>query len=191
MFTIGSGALASKHLSVFKYFTFQSNIFMGVVAFIYAYYQWLVLKKKINKIPHVLLVFNHVGVTAVSLTFLVVLVFLGPGYGYDKMYNKANLFFHALVPIFAIVNYLVFEKEAEIKFRETVFSMIPSFLYGVVYFIVVASQNAYGNLEIDFYGFGKDGPLIGVFNFLAIVAISYALGLFLYYINHLVFKKRP
>ena len=41
--TIGSKALGETNITVFKYFTFQSNIFMGVVAFIYAYYQWLVL----------------------------------------------------------------------------------------------------------------------------------------------------
>ena len=79
MMTIGSGALAENSLSVFKYFTFQSNIFMGIVAFIYGYYQLLMLLNKKDKIPHVLLVFNHVGVTAVGLTFLIVILFLAPG----------------------------------------------------------------------------------------------------------------
>lgn len=190
MFTIGSGALTSKGFTVFKYFTFQSNIFMGAVAFIYGYYQWLILRKKIDKIPHVLGVFNHIAVTAVGLTFIIVILVLGPGYGYDKMYNNANLFFHALVPILAIVNYLFFKKETKIRFKETLYAMIPCTLYGIVYFIVVVSQNAYGNLAIDFYNFGKDGPFIGALYFLAIIAISYIFGLFLYFINQLVFKKR-
>ena len=190
MFTVGSGALTSKGFTVFKYFTFQSNIFMGAVAFIYGYYQWLILRKKIDKIPHVLGVFNHIAVTAVGLTFIIVILVLGPGYGYDKMYNNANLFFHALVPILAIVNYLFFEKETKIRFKETLYAMIPCTLYGIVYFIVVVSQNAYGNLAIDFYNFGKDGPFIGALYFLAIIAISYIFGLFLYFINQLVFKKR-
>ena len=190
MFTIGSGALTSKGFTVFKYFTFQSNIFMGAVAFIYGYYQWLILRKKIDKIPHVLGVFNHIAVTAVGLTFIVVILVLGPGYGYDKMYNNANLFFHALVPVVAIINYLFFEKETKIRFKETLYAMIPCTLYGIVYFIVVVSQNAYGNLAIDFYNFGKDGPFIGALYFLAIIAISYIFGLFLYFINQLVFKKR-
>lgn len=190
MFTIGSGALASKGLSVFKYFTFQSNIFMGVIAFVYAYYQWLILRKKVDKIPHVLLVFNHIAVTAVGLTFMVVILVLGPGYGYDKMYNNANLFFHALVPALAMINYLFFEKEAKIRFIETLYAMISSTIYGIVYFIVVVSQNAYGNLAIDFYNFGKDGPFIGALYFLVVIAISYSIGLFLYFINQLVFKKR-
>lgn len=190
MFTIGSGALTSKGFTVFKYFTFQSNIFMGAVAFIYGYYQWLILRKKIDKIPHVLGVFNHIAVTAVGLTFIIVILVLGPGYGYDKMYNNANLFFHALVPVAAIINYLFFKKETKIRFKETLYAMIPCTLYGIVYFIVVVSQNAYGNLAIDFYNFGKDGPFIGALYFLAIIAISYIFGLFLYFINQLVFKKR-
>ena len=190
MFTVGDGALTSKGFSAFKYFTFQSNLFMAAIAFIYAYYQLLILKGKIDKIPHVLLVFNHVGVTAVFLTFIIVLVVLGPGYGFDKMYNNANLFFHALVPLTAIINYSFFEKEAKIRFIDTLYAMIPCTLYGIVYFIVVASQNAYGNLAIDFYNFGKDGPFIGALYFLVIIAIAYTIGLFLYFINQLVFKKR-
>ena len=96
MMTIGSGALAENSLSVFKYFTFQSNIFIGMVSIVYAYYQFLIIKQKKDKIPHVLAVFNHVGVTAVTLTFIIVIAFLAPGYGFDKMYNNANLFFHLL-----------------------------------------------------------------------------------------------
>ena len=190
MMTIGSGALSENNLSVFKYFTFQSNIFVGTIAAVYAYYQLLILLNKKDKIPHVLLVFNHVGVTAVGLTFFIVVLFLAPGYGFDKMYNNANLFFHALVPIIAMLNYLFFLKENKIKFLETIFAVIPPISYGIVYFIVVASQNGYGDLKIDFYGFGAKGPLIGAFNFLAVTIIAYTIGLFLFFINNLVFKKR-
>lgn len=190
MFTIGSGALQDKGLSVFKYFTFQSNLFMGFVSAIYAYYQLLIIKNKKEKIPHVLNVFYHVGVSAVGLTFVIVIAFLAPGYGFDKMYNQANLFFHALVPILAIVNYIFFSKTAKIKFLDTLFAIIPSLSYGIVYFIVVASLNGYGNLDIDFYLFGANGPLIGAFNFFAVVSIAYSIALFVFFINRLVFKKR-
>ena len=190
MFTIGSGALADKGITVFKYFTFQSNIFMGVVAFIYALYQLFILLNKRDKLPHVLLVFNHVGVTAVSLTFLIVIFFLAPGYGFHLMYNNANLFFHGIVPVVAMINFMFLEKECAIKFKETFFSIIPSLLYGIVYFIVVVSLNAYGDINIDFYMFGANGPVVGAFNFLAVMSIAYGFGLVLFFINRLVFKKR-
>ena len=189
MMTIGSGALASNSLSVFKYFTFQSNIFVGLVSAIYAYYQFLVIRKKIEKVPHALAIFLHVGASAVALTFIIVIAFLAPGYGFDKMYNKANLFFHLLVPVVAIINYVVFLKVESYRFIQTLFNLIPSISYGIVYFIVVASLNGYGNLEIDFYGFGKDGPLIGAFNFLVVVIIAYLIALLLYFGNRFVFKK--
>ena len=190
MISVRSDALGETDITVFKYFTFQSNVFMGVVAFIYALYQLLIILNKRDKLPHVLLVFNHVGVTAVGLTFLIVIFFLAPGYGFDKMYTNANFFFHGVVPLLAMINYMFIEKECAIKFKETLCSMIPSLIYGTVYFIVVASLNAYGNLKIDFYMFGAQGPLIGAFNFIAVVSIAYAFGLLLYFVNRLMFKKR-
>lgn len=190
MLTVGTEVLGDNSLVVFKYFTFQSNLFMGIVALIYAIFQFLIIKGKIEKIPHVLNVFLHVGVTAVALTFIIVILFLAPGYGFDLMYQQANLFFHALVPVVAMINYMFFMKDAKIRFIQTLFAIVPSFLYGIVYFAVVVSNNAYGNIDIDFYMFGKDGPLIGAFNFLLVMIIAYIFGLILYFINYLVFKKR-
>ena len=189
MMVTESGTLASNTLEVFKYFTFQSNIVMGFVAIIYAYYQLLIIRKKKDKIPHVLAVLNLASTTAVGLTFIIVVAFLAPGYGFDKMYNNANLFFHLLVPVVAIINYVLFTKQNDLPFLRTLFTLVHPFLYGVVYFIVVVSHNAYGNYDIDFYGFGAQGPIIGIFNFLAILAIAYAIGLVLFFINLLVFKK--
>ena len=171
-FVIGDGILTATFPEILKYFTFQSNIFMGIVAFIYAYYQLQILRGKKENIPHVLNVFYHVGTTAVGLTFLIVIIFLAPGYGFDKMYNYANLFFHALAPVVAIANYLFFNKECRIRVVDTLFAMVPCILYGIVYFIVVAANNAYGDIKIDFYLFGKDGPWIGAINFLSIIAIA-------------------
>ena len=188
-FVVGDGILTATFPEIFKYFTFQSNIFMAIVAFIYAYFQLQVLRGKKDKIPHVLTVFYHVGAAAVALTFMIVILFLAPGYGFDKMYRYANLFFHALAPVVAMANYMFFIKEGRIRFIETLFAIVPSLLYGIVYFIVVVSNNAYGDIKIDFYMFGKDGPWIGTLNFLAVMAIAYAMGLLLYFVNRLVFKK--
>ena len=187
-FVVGDGILTATFPEIFKYFTFQSNVYMGIVAFIYAYYQYLILKGKKENIPHVLNVFYHVGVTAVALTFMIVILFLAPGYGFDKMYNYANLFFHGLLPVFAMANYMFFNKEGRIRFKDTPFAIIPSFLYGIVYFAIVASNNAYGDLNYDFYMFGKDGPWIGAINFLSVMLIAYVMGLILYFVNRLVFK---
>ena len=189
MVSVKSEELATNDLSVFKYFTFQSNVFMGCVAAVYGYYQLLMILKKVDKIPHVLTIFNLIATSAVALTFIVVIAFLGPGYGYDKMYKNANLFFHLLVPVLAMLNFIFYTKSEKYHFIQTLFTIVPCFLYGLVYFIVVASQNAYGDIKIDFYFFGKDGPLIGAVNYLAVMSIAYVIALILYFSNRLVFKK--
>ena len=189
MVSVKSEELATNDLSVFKYFTFQSNVFMGCVAAVYGYYQLLMILKKVDKIPHVLTIFNLIATSAVALTFIVVIAFLGPGYGYDKMYKNANLFFHLLVPVLAMLNFIFYTKSEKYHFIQTLFTIVPCFLYGLVYFIVVASQNAYGDIKIDFYFFGKDGPLIGAVNYLAVMSIAYVIALISYFSNRLVFKK--
>ena len=72
---------------------------------------------------------------------------------------------------------------------DTPFAILPSLLYGIVYFIVVVSNNAYGDIHIDFYMFGKDGPWIGAIYFLVVISIAYIFGLVIYFIHRLVFKK--
>ena len=189
MFTLGSAALAGKGFTVFKYFTFQSNIFMGAIAFIYAYYQLLILKNKVDKIPHLLQVMNLVAVAAVSLTFVVVILVLSPVYGFPLMFNNANLFFHGIVPVLAMLNYMFLEKECRVSFKETFFTAIPCAIYGIVYFIAVASLNGYGNINIDFYMFGAQGPYMGILYYFVVVSVALALGMMLYFVNKLVFKK--
>ena len=189
-FTLKSSALVNNDLSVFKYFTFQSNIFVAIVAIIYAIFQFLVIKGKKEKVPHVLHVFYHVGVTAVGLTGIVVVTFLATQYGFALMYYQANLFYHGLVPLIALINFMFFAKDCRLKFIETLFAALPSILYGIVYFIAVASLNGYGDYNIDFYMFGANGPLFGVISFLIVSSTAYAIGVGIYFINYLVFKKR-
>ena len=190
MLTIGSSALGETNITVFKFFTFQSNLFMGIVAFIYAIFQLLILLNKRDKLPHVLLVFNHVATAAVSLTFLVVVFFLGAIYGYNLMYTGANLFFHGLVPVLAMIKFMFIDKESEIKFSDTVYATIPPFLYGTVYLINVVVQNGFGDVNIDFYMFGANGPVFGILTFLTILGVTFGFGLVLYFVHRIVFKKR-
>ena len=190
MATVRISALGETNISVFKFFTFQSNVFMGAVAFIYALFQLLILLNKRDKLPHVLLVFNHVATSAVSLTFLVVVFFLGAIYGYNSMYTGANLFFHGLVPLLAMIKFMFFDKECEIKFSDTVFAIIPPFLYGLVYLSIVIATNGYGDVNIDFYMFGANGLPLGIVTYITIMSVTYGFALVLFFVHKAVFKKR-
>lgn len=190
MFSASSGALTARGLSVFKYFTFQSNVYMAIVALCYSLFQFLILKGKIGKIPHVLTIFYYVGTVAVGLTFLVVIAFLSPIYGFLLMYSGPNLFYHALVPLCALVNFVFFLKECDIKFKETFITASSCFIYGIGYLINVISQSGYGNPDIDFYMFGANGPFIGVLAFIIVIGVCYGIGIGIYFANRLLSKKK-
>ena len=189
MITRGADALAGQTWVVWKYFTFQSNIFMGCVALTYAIFQILLITKRIDKIPHVLSIFNLVGTGAVALTFFVVIGFLGLIYGYNLMYQNANFIFHLLAPLSAMIAFVVFTKNSIARFIQTLFALIPSALYGTVYLIVVMATNGYGDIDIDFYQFGAHGLFIGIITFIIVMAVAYGLSVGMYFLNKLAFKK--
>lgn len=181
--------LVARDITVFKYFTFQSNVFMALVAAVFGYYQFLVIRGKFDKIPQILGIFNLIGTNAVTLTFAVVIAFLVPQYGFISMYKSANLFFHLLVPVAAMVNYIFFAESEQYRLAFTPLAVVPCFLYGIVYFSVVVALEAYGDPKIDFYFFGKNGPVIGAISFLIVLIVAYGLALALYFTNRLSFKK--
>ena len=102
MFSRRSAASPSEFLAKgfrnFKYFTTLSNVFCGLTAFSYLLALFFAKKEKTGKILNALKIMSS---AAVGVTFIVILGFLGPIYGYSRMYRSSNLWFHLLIPIFA------------------------------------------------------------------------------------------
>ena len=91
------------------------------------------------------------------LTFLTVLVFVGPTYAangnnYFDMYMYDMFFFHFFNPILVFIVFLLFSKGEKLNWKECLFGIIPMVLYAIFYSIVVLS----GTME-DFYGFTFGG----------------------------------
>ncbi len=170
--TVG-GALSSSGFENLKYFTVLSNLFEGLISLLWIVV-WLVNKGKIGRWLECL---KYVATSAVFVTFTVVLVFLGPAYGMGNMYRGANLFFHLLVPIFAVLESVVLS-ETDFTWRANLFCMIPPFAYGVGYLvnILVNGVGVWPNTN-DFYAFLTWGYPVGILIFACIVALSFVLGL--------------
>ena len=164
-----------------KYFTVESNLFAGIVAVI-----WIVCRfvKGREGVPSWLTYLKYLSAVSVFVTFTVVLFFLGPQYGYGRMYYGSNLFFHLLIPLFAIGEYALTE-EGEISFRESFFAMIPPVLYGIGYLTncLVNGVGAWGAGRNDWYGFLEWGYPVGVVVFAVICLIAWGLGLSLRAMN--------
>ena len=64
-------------IGMLKYFTVESNIFMGIVSLLFAIKEIKILKGKIDDIPLKMYIFKLMAATAVGLTFSVVFLYLG------------------------------------------------------------------------------------------------------------------
>lgn len=162
-FRDGDALLASSGVENLKYFTVLSNEFCGIVAV------WSLIQTIRHKDCPMLL--KLVAAAAVGLTFLTVAAFLGPLYGYRFMYKNANLFFHLVLPLTAMTEYILLPVPKDgVPFRWTFLTMIPVFVYGTVYLtnILVNGTGVWPDTN-DFYGFMNWGLPVGIVIFACIM----------------------
>ena len=174
MFSAG-GLLSSSGWGALKYFTVLSNLLMGLASLIYI--AALVIGKGV---PRRAAVLKHTATTAVALTFMTVMAFLGPVFGYGTMFSGANLWFHLLVPIAAIVDYAFFFENPDSKFSDTFAAIIPMLAYSAFYLanILINGKGEWPDTN-DWYGFLSWGaiPGLGIFAAMLLATWGMAAGL--------------
>ena len=143
-------------LSMFKFFTIDSNILIGIGSFVFIIYEILLMKNKTNKIPNFVFILKSSGVVSVVLTFVVTLFFLAPTSksGFFSLYLNSNLFFHFIIPILSVISF-VFYEGFESKSINILHSTIPMMIYSLFYLINVL-LNTNGSVittQYDFYNF--------------------------------------
>jgi hypothetical protein len=153
--------LESTKLGMFRFFTVQSNMFMGIVALIFAIQEIRLLRGKIKKIAPFMYILKLVATTSVALTFFVVFSYLGPisKNGLVSLLMNANLFFHLLIPVFSILGFVLFERSKAIKFKYTFFGILPTFLYEIYYVSNILGHMENGSVSpmYDWYYFVQNG----------------------------------
>lgn len=159
MFNSSDGILTGSKWKAFKYFTVQSNLFMGVASGISLYF--LVFKK--DKYPTWIVVLKLMAVTCLTLTFLTVLGYLAPLMGIWLVFLGANLYMHLIIPVLSIVTFITIEPKVDLKFKWNLFSIIPSGTYGIFYLSCLCAFNDFGNVDgWDWYAFGTFGIGVGL-----------------------------
>lgn len=172
-FNTKEGMLTSKGFVNLKYYTTLSNIFAAVVAGV-----WIVdcIKKKDSP---ALSLWKLMSASAVGVTFIVVLGFLGPLYGFGTMYVGSNFFLHLVVPVMAMMEFVIFN-ERKLSIKQNLFTIFPPLVYGTVYVINTLINGIAGN---DIYGFLRWGYPIGLLIFVVICFVAFLIGLLLRFIN--------
>ena len=107
-----------------------------------------------GSVPEGVLLWKYSGTCAVSVTFLTVMLFLGPTMkNYKALLSGYEFFLHLLCPLLAIVSYVFFEKR-EFEFYIVIYGTLPLVLYIALYYY----KNMHapeGHRWKDFYGFNK------------------------------------
>ena len=187
MFTTSDGVIKGSKLKGFKYFTVQSNIFMGISAFISLFY--LLFKK--DKYPTWIVVLKLVSTTCLTLTFLTVLGYLAPLMGILNVFLGANLYMHLIIPVISIISFIFIEPKVELKFKWNFFSIIPSGTYGTIYIILVSSFNDFGNIDgWDWYAFGTYGVGIGLVMLFGLNLVGFGASFGMYWLYKKI-RNRP
>ena len=188
MITTSDGIIKGSKLKALKYFTVQSNIFMGISAFISLFY--LLFKK--DRYPTWVTILKLISTTCLTLTFLTVLAYLAPLMGINMVFLGANLYMHLFIPVVSIFTFIFIEPKVDLKFKWNFFSMIPSGTYGTIYIICLTAFNDFGNIDgWDWYAFGTYGLGVGFIMLIGLnlVALGSSIGLYLLYKK--VRKKEP
>lgn len=175
---LGAG-LMSAGLENFKYFTVLSNIFCGIVSFI------ALIRRKMPVVVRLM------SSSAVGLTFLIVAAFLQPIYPDTDLYQGGNLWFHLIVPVVSMVQFILMEISSKIPFRYTFLSAFLSLIYGMGYLINIL-VNGVGKWPDtnDWYGFLNWGFPVGIAIFAFVVIVNFVIAVILRALNGLVSKIR-
>jgi len=163
------GALQASGIENFKFYTVLTNLFCGIVALIYLCF--ILLKQNTDKLA----VLKLAAVCGVAITFAVVAFMFGPLYGYPQFYRRGNLFFHLLLPVMAMAEFIVVKRK-RIPFVHTIIAAVPTLLYGIGYMLNILINGIGGPWPDtnDFYAFLSWGWPVGIGIFAGITLSAFA-----------------
>ena len=171
---------------IYSYYTVQASVFMGIVSFIFANKEYQVLKGRKKDIPLIYYILKMVATVAVSLTFFVVFFifgFMARG-GHLGLIRNSYLFFHLIIPIISILNFVIFEKTDIIKFKHVFYCLLPTFLYEIYYSTNLLLNMKDGiTMKNDWYAFAQKGLLNTLLVVPLMLGITFCLSLAIWRLN--------
>lgn len=140
-----------RGLKQFRFFTVLSNNLFAIAALMMA------ISQISGNVPQGILMMKYLGTMMVTLTFLTVLLFLGPTQGgYGKWFFERDfLYMHLIGPLLAILSFCLLERR-RLSFGNAMTGLVPVALYGAVYLYKVILAPEQRRWE-DFYSFNRGG----------------------------------
>ena len=185
--------LEETKIGMLKFFTVDSNIFMGIMAAIFAVKEINIIKGKQTEISSKIYGLKLMATTGVALTFLTVIAYLGPisEGGTPSMLKNSNLFFHLLIPVISIVNFVFFERTDKLVFKNSFLGLIPMFLYSIFYLsnVLIHMENGIVSPKYDWYWFVQGGVWQIIIVLPLMMGVTYLISLLLWAGNRKYVEK--
>ncbi len=153
-----------------KYFTLLSNIFMGGAAIMMIVVLAQNIWGKRKEIHKGYMIANLTMTTSVAITMMTVILFLLPvvlvnaddkTLTASKIIGGSQMFFHIVNPLLSIIAFVSLVNTQKIKLVETLYALIPMFLYSIFYMSTALThinpQTGRPYPEYDWYGFCQFG----------------------------------
>ena len=180
------GEMEALGNEMFRYFTIDSNILMGICSLVMAIAETMVILGYSNELSPVIYTVKLMGTSAVMLTLLVTTFFLVPQFKNPiVLFYNSNLFFHAVVPILAFVSFVFVENGINLPLSSSIIGALPTMIYAVYYVEEIYRHLDNGRVDkyYDFYNFtGGKKEMIPV-SATVVIVISYLISLMVWFLN--------
>lgn len=121
------------HPETFLYYTTQSNLLLMGISLVFATFQYKKIKNNDIKISNYLYITKYVITVAITITFLVFMFVLTPEIiarqDYESLLTLSNFTLHYISPILAIISFLMFDWQIQIKNKHAFLSTITPLAY--------------------------------------------------------------
>lgn len=129
---------ADAGIGTFKMFTTISNIIAAFSAAMCLPFQIDGLRRDRYKLPSWIVIVMYVGAVGVFLTFFVAITIISAYQGIVKaMFEHSKLFTHTINPLLITLLFTMVISDTHIKFSFSFISIIPVFVYMIIYLIMV------------------------------------------------------
>jgi len=174
--------VSPRGMSYFAFYTTDSNLMYAIICLITIPFNIMFIVNKNYKIPKWVSLIRFYGTTVVAVTFFVVLFLLGPlnPGGFIELYEGMPFYLHLIVPLIAMINFILFDQYNDISFIQLFINTIPTLIYGIFYALWV---NVFK--QIDAYTFFKHGIPISILIYIGIFLLCFGLGALFRYLYKL------
>ena len=172
--------LTAVGLYALRYFTVDSNLLAAAASLICAAASVRAMRSG-GKVPAGLQILRLAGAASTGVTFMTVMCFLGPVFGFASMFAGPNLVMHLIVPVLAAALFIAGRCGEDIPKRKIVIGAVPVLIYGTFYALnIIINGRGSGPTTNDWYGLAQWGPAM----YAPVIAIITGMGLalsFLYW----------